>query len=550
MDGAFLNLDLLTVGIAVAGTIVLGFTIYITNSRSATNRVFFQFALITALWGVVNYLSYQFSDPIIELWLVRGVLFFAVLQAFFLYRLFLVFPESEFKFSRKHIYILIPLVALAAIISLSPFAFEGISGKVIPGQVSTVLPGQGIAIFAIIAIGLVLGALYQLLRKLRAAKGSLRNALLILLGGVTLMFLLIIFFNLVATTLFANPRFIPLGALFTFPFIVAASFAILREHLFNIKVIGTTILVFLLSVFSFTEIIFSNTLILILFRSGVFLLVLVFGVSLIRGVLREVEQREKIEKLARELEVANTRLKELDQLKSEFLSVASHQLRAPITAIRGYVANVLDGSYGALPDYLKEPLSVVQESSRVMVSSIEDYLNISRIEQGRMKYETGPVDVTAVAQRAVEEFQPIAKTKNLTLTFNEAPPITITADFGKVKQIFTNLIDNALKYTQQGSVTVSITKEADGITFMTADTGIGIAADEINSLFEKFTRARDANQVNTTGTGLGLYVVKKLVEGQGGTVHAESDGAGKGSRFIVKLPLVAIATEPSQMSTS
>ena len=236
---------------------------------------------------------------------------------------------------------------------------------------------------------------------------------------------------------------------------------------------------------------------------------------------------------------ANDRLKQLDQLKSEFLSVASHQLRAPITAIKGYLANILEDSYGVVPEYLKEPLGVAQESARVMTSSIEDYLNVSRIEQGRMKYDFGQVDVTKLARVATEELKPLADKKGLELTFADAPELTIDADFGKVKQIFTNLIDNAIKYTETGSIRVSIEKDdaKKVVRFITSDTGIGISAEEINTLFEKFTRARDANKVNTTGTGLGLYVAKNLVEGHNGTIHIESDGPGKGSRFIVELPL-------------
>ena len=115
----------------------------------------------------------------------------------------------------------------------------------------------------------------------------------------------------------------------------------------------------------------------------------------------------------------------------------------------------------------------------------------------------------------------------------------VNADVGKVKQVITNLIDNAIKYTEQGSVAVSIEKKDGKAVFMTKDTGIGIAPEEIDKLFSKFTRARDANKVNTTGTGLGLYVAKQLTEGNGGTVRVESDGLGKGSRFIVELPAKA-----------
>ena len=248
---------------------------------------------------------------------------------------------------------------------------------------------------------------------------------------------------------------------------------------------------------------------------------------------------------------ANERLKQVDQLKSEFLSVASHQLRAPITAIKGYIANVLEDSYGVVPEYLKEPLGVVQESTRVMTSSIEDYLNVSRIEQGRMKYDFGPVNVTKLISVATEELKPLAEKKGLVLIFTESPDFEIQADFGKVKQVFTNLIDNAIKYTEAGSVTVSIEKDdaKQVARFMTVDTGIGIPAEEIDKLFEKFTRARDANKVNTTGTGLGLYVAKNLVEGHRGTIHIESDGIGKGSRFTVELPFTQPAQSPEEVKT-
>jgi signal transduction histidine kinase len=229
-------------------------------------------------------------------------------------------------------------------------------------------------------------------------------------------------------------------------------------------------------------------------------------------------------------------LAELDRLKSEFLSVATHQLRAPITAIRGYAANMIDGTYGAIPPYLVDPLSVIQESSRLMVNSIEDYLNISRIEQGRMKYEKSKFDLAELSQKVVNEFQAVAKQKSIAFVYGGGEAAMVNADIGKIKQVLTNLIDNAIKYTKQGSVTVSVAKAPTGVRVTVADTGVGISKEDIPKLFSKFTRARDANKVNTTGTGLGLYVVKQLVEGNGGKTWIESAGSGKGSHFIVELP--------------
>ena len=239
------------------------------------------------------------------------------------------------------------------------------------------------------------------------------------------------------------------------------------------------------------------------------------------------------------LKDANERLKELDHLKDEFLSIASHQLRAPMTAVRGYTANISDGSYGPVPDYLVDPLGTIQETSRLMINSIEDYLNISRIEQGRMKYEKSNFDFADLAKKVVNELIPVAEKRSLVLSIAAPEDLMINADIGKMKQVITNLVDNAIKYTEKGGVTVSLEKKEGRAVLTIADTGIGIAPEELGGLFEKFTRARGANKVNTTGTGLGLYVAKQLAVGNGGTIHAESDGVTKGSRFIVELPAIA-----------
>lgn len=320
-------------------------------------------------------------------------------------------------------------------------------------------------------------------------------------------------------------------------FVGLLTYLIVRFHAFNTRLIAAQALVAGVWILVL-GLLFVRTIEVVRVITGVTLLfVIILGITLVRGVKREIEQREKLELLTKELKAANDRLKELDQLKSEFLSIASHQLRAPITAIRGYAANIADGTYGAVPDYLREPLGTMQETTRLMVNSIEDYLNISRIEQGRMKFEKSTFDLADLAKKVVNELTPVATAKKLTLSINAPEDLNVNADIGKIKQIITNLVDNSIKYTKEGSVTVSVASEGGKAKVTIADTGIGIAPEEIGGLFEKFKRARGANNVNTTGTGLGLYVAKQLAEGHGGSVHAESDGPGKGSRFIIELPL-------------
>lgn len=174
----------------------------------------------------------------------------------------------------------------------------------------------------------------------------------------------------------------------------------------------------------------------------------------------------------------------------------------------------------------------------MMATSIEDYLNISRIEQGRMKYEKSEFDLAHLVETVVQELGPIASKKDLALSATPSEDVMVRADIGKIKQVIVNIVDNAIKYTEKGGIKVAVEKDTEHVRIVVSDTGVGIPADEIAILFDKFTRARGANKVNTTGTGLGLYVAKQLVAGHNGKAWAESDGAGKGSRFIIELPRI------------
>lgn len=340
---------------------------------------------------------------------------------------------------------------------------------------------------------------------------------------------------------------INLYGLFILPlFLIVLTFAITDLKLFNFRFVGTQILAYVLIIMVGSQLLYvrdpaEQTLSFITLA-----VTLIIGLLLLENAKSEAQARVRIEELAetltrtnKQLDQANEHLKDLDKLKDEFLSIASHQLRAPITAVRGYAANLSDGTYGVVPEYLMDPLQTIMETTRLMASSIDDYLNISRIEQGRMKYEKSEFDISHLANQIVKELTPVAARRKLTLSSEPSGEVIVRADIGKIKQVITNLIDNAIKYTEKGGISVAVTKEVGKVRVTITDTGIGIGADEIASLFEKFTRARDANKVNTTGTGLGLYVAKQLTEGHGGKVWAESDGSGKGSRFIVELPALA-----------
>jgi signal transduction histidine kinase len=267
----------------------------------------------------------------------------------------------------------------------------------------------------------------------------------------------------------------------------------------------------------------------------------VFGVLLIRNVHKETEIRERGERLARYLANANARLRELDKQKTEFVSLASHQLRGPIAAIVGYVSLIQEGSYGSVPDHLKEPLSRIFESGKRISLMVDDFLNVTRIEQGRMSYRFVTCDIAPLVSRAVDEFRVLAEKKGLTITFVPSPDGQVLArvDETKFVQVLQNLIDNAVKFTVSGSITVSVrSNERRTKALVTvADTGIGIAPEEVHNLSHKFSRASNANSVSVYGSGLGLYISKEILKAHDGWIYISSAGVGKGSVFTVELPI-------------
>lgn len=316
------------------------------------------------------------------------------------------------------------------------------------------------------------------------------------------------------------------------------SYSIMKYKAFNTKVIGTQILVGILLLLT-SGILFLRTIERVrIITAATLIIVFVLGYILIKSVQREVSQREKIENLAKDLERANEKLRELDQMKSEFLSLATHQIRSPLTAIKGYSSMMLDGDYGEFPIKARNAVRTIMTSSQNLINIVGDFLDISRIEQGRMAYNKEIFEIGELVKEALDEIMPNIKKAGLEIKTKipENFSAKTTLDKGKMKQIISNLIDNAIKYTPKGSINISLENQGQKTIIKIKDTGIGIEEKDIDKLFTKFTRTKDAFKTNVLGTGLGLYIAKKMMEAQGGNIHVESDGLGKGSMFIIEIP--------------
>lgn len=327
-----------------------------------------------------------------------------------------------------------------------------------------------------------------------------------------------------------------------FPFFLG--YATLRypvfNTVFNLKSITTEIMVFLVMIALVIQVVLAESFFFQVLQSVILVIFAGFSYLLVKSVYREVEQRQEIARLAENLEKANERLKELDRMKSQFLSIASHDLRAPLTAIRNFMSLLLDGTYGKLPPAAEEGTQHVFERSTEMAEMVENYLNVSRIEQGRMKYDFAEMNFKDTVSEAVLAFKPLAKERKLELLYTESKDtFKLKGDEPKLREVVENLINNALLYTVKGSITISLERVGERATLIVSDTGVGMSQKTIGKLFKLFSQGDDSRKVNPKSTGVGLYITKAHVEAHKGKIWAESDGEGKGSRFIVELPLIS-----------
>lgn len=251
------------------------------------------------------------------------------------------------------------------------------------------------------------------------------------------------------------------------------------------------------------------------------------GVALDNKLLFEENQH-----VVHQLQKTNQKLKALDETKDEFISMASHQLRTPLTSVKGYVSMVLEGDAGELNDMQKKLLEQSFASSQRMVYLIADLLNLSRLRTGKFVIEAKPTNLADVIESEVNQLKISAAGRNLTLDYKKPDNFPeIMLDETKIRQVIMNFADNAIYYTPSGgSIDIKLKQTKDSVEFTVNDNGIGIPPEEQRHLFNKFYRAKNAQKARPDGTGLGLFMAKKVIIAQGGAVVFKSV-ENKGSTF-------------------
>ena len=253
-----------------------------------------------------------------------------------------------------------------------------------------------------------------------------------------------------------------------------------------------------------------------------------------------VRLKEERKRKTKELIDTGKKLRKLDKTKSEFISIASHQLRTPLTSVKGFASLLLEEAYGKMSKDQKEIVNKIYISNERLILLVEDLLNMSRIERGEMKYEFQEVAIKDLIQSVVALMNVQVKSRGLYLKFHNKikgnVEVTVKADYKKLAETIGNLINNAMQYTSKGGIDVFLEEKDGQVKVSVSDTGIGILANDIPKLFEKFSRGKGVSELHTEGTGLGLYIARKITEAHGGKIGVESPGKGKGSTFYLELP--------------
>lgn len=325
--------------------------------------------------------------------------------------------------------------------------------------------------------------------------------------------------------------------LFGMPIFMAfLTYLIVRYKIFNIKLFAAQALIFGMVILIGSQFAFIQNSVNQILNGITLVLISMFGYFLVISVKKEINQREEISTMADSLETANLQLKELDQQKTEFLSIASHQLRTPLSVFKGYLELIKDGAYGKTNKELNQVLDNLEISNERLIKLVDEFLNISRLEQGRIKYTLAPVDVVGLTAGVASELSARAEEKSLKLVYNKVGRVIVSADEEKIRHVIFNFVDNAIKYTPHGFINVFVDEDKTGVAVRVKDNGLGFEKQDQVNFFQKFYRGGNTSGTNIEGTGLGLYVCRRFIEKHNGRVWAESTGLKKGSEFGFWIP--------------
>jgi len=528
------SLELILLVAAAIANGLLAYAVYTSNRLSATNRIFALLSVATIGWLVANYITNHlpadgsYSDLI--LLVHRSGIFFAAPMSSLFFLLAHTIPFERVQMKIWMLYSVIGATVLMMIVNISPLAFTGVE---ISASGSSPIPGPGLIPFSALSTIFSILAIFYLVRKYIRLQTIEKYQVKLVLIGMFTMLGLIIATVLIPILVFNSVQFLVLTPIYTLIFLGMTAYAITKYQLFDIKVLVTQALTIVMVLVIFAKLFGEESLNAQIIDALLLAFMIVFGFFLVRSVKREVAQRHIIEQQAHELEEANRK-------QVSLIHFISHEVKGYLTKSEAGFASILEGDMGAVSETLKSMATAALADVRKGVATVMDILEASNLQKGTVAYKQERFDFAAAVGEVVGSLRSAAEARGLQLIYTKdiTGPCIIEGDGEKLgHHVIRNLVDNAVKYTLKGAVTVALSRPDHTLRFSVKDTGVGITPDDMKNLFKEGGKGKDSTKVNVDSTGYGLYIAKQVVEAHGGKLRAESEGKDKGSTFIVELPI-------------
>lgn len=516
----------------------------------------FIFAIIgLAFWDLSIFLFYlNIADQIN--WAIPAH-FFAGIVAISFYLFSLKFPRETSLKARKFLIRSLPILFFVALSAVTFFT-DLIVGEVNYETHSYVI-GDYYLVYSLMLALYFNAGLVILFQQFRDAQSVVeKQQIRFVLIGALLVVVISMIVDIILPYL-DNFAYIWVGPFSTILLVASVSFAILKYHLFSVKLIIVETALILLNFLLLSNAVLSKGGTILLLNSLLFLSIFILSIFLIRGIYKDIRDRERIEGLVKDMAVANKRLFALEQQKTEFVSIASHQLRTPMTVIKGYASMVLEGAFGVLPKEAKEAMEKLYKSSDKIVALVEDLLTVSRIEQGRGMPIFETINFVSFMQELLVPVALEMRDAGIKFSFDitkGSETSRVPLDKKKFEQALRHIIDNAIKYTKApGSVKLTISNDTTQhrIYLSISDTGIGMTEEQVKALMEKSDIEASARKGATNhkekedgkiasstssqkASGIGFYIAQEIINAHYGSLRIESPGHNKGTTVIIELP--------------
>jgi signal transduction histidine kinase len=513
---------------AIIIALLVGFLVFIKSGKSKVGATLFVINILFSLWCIFDLILWATNKPSIVMffWSMQ-ILIEPLIYLLGFYMTYLFTKKQDLSFRLKLLVILLysPVIILLS----SHYNIVGVN----LGD-CTAIESFIAQYFTYILEFIFVTSIFLLID--REYKKNLdtgrKNEILTFGLGVIVFLLAFSWGNLIGS--FTDDWTLAQFGLIGMPiFIGFLAYLVIKFHTFNIKLFATQVFVWSLAILIGAQFFFIKIAINFILTGITFVASIIFGYLLIKSVTKEIKQKEELAKL-------NVDLETLIKQRESLMHLITHKVKGSFTHSKYIFAGILDGTFGAINPDLQKMAEKGLESDNVGINTIDLILNTGNMQKGLIKYEMKKVDFKDIVLNSLSEKKVAIEAKGLKIEKEvKEDDYSVSGDAFWLKEAVNNFIENSIKYTKIGKITIGLEKKNSKILFSVKDTGVGITDEDKKNLFTEGGRGKESVKVNVDSTGYGLFTVKLIIEAHKGRVWAESEGPGKGSQFYIELPVVS-----------